>query len=72
MSHCDQVLSHLKAGNTITPIEALQMFGCFRLAARVCDLREKGHAIHTDIIKQNGKEFARYRLDQAQEKRNAV
>jgi hypothetical protein len=32
-------------GNTITPLDALQNYGCFRLAARISDLKNQGHAI---------------------------
>lgn len=61
-SQCDQILSYLQAGNTITPIGALQHFGCFRLSARIHDLREQGHDISMDMIAANGKRFARYKL----------
>lgn len=47
MSQSKQILKHLEDGNSITPIEALSLFGCFRLAARVKDLRDEGHNIHT-------------------------
>ena len=52
----------LKQGNTITPIEALHKFGCFRLGARIADLRKAGYLIDTKIVKQNGKRFAQYKL----------
>ena len=35
------VLQLLKSGQTITPIEALNKFGCFRLAAVVHRLRKE-------------------------------
>jgi len=57
------ILEHLKAGKDITPAEALHGFGCYRLAARIQDLRDSGHIIHTEMDKApNGKRFARYRL----------
>ena len=59
------VLQLLKSGQTITPIQALNKFGCFRLAAVVHRLRkEQGWPIHTDIIKHNKKHWAQYSLDQ--------
>lgn len=58
----DQILNHLKTVGPITPIEALNFFGCFRLGARCYDLRQKGYDIETEIVHQNGKHFARYRL----------
>ena len=33
-----------------TPIDALNKFGCFRLAARISDLRNDGMLIKTKII----------------------
>lgn len=56
------ILRFLKAGNSITHIGALGMFGCARLAARIDDLRSQGHNIITEDVKQNGKTFARYHL----------
>lgn len=56
------ILKYLEAGNTLTPMEALQMMGVFRLAARIEDLRKKGHNIITEEVNQAGKTFARYHL----------
>ena len=53
----------LKHGNSITPLEALQKFGCFRLGARIADLRKAGYNIETKMVEQNGKRFAQYRLN---------
>jgi hypothetical protein len=39
------ILTYLKSGNTITSLEALRKFGCFRLASRIYDLRQSGHKI---------------------------
>lgn len=60
MSQDDQVLFHLKSGRDITPREALDIYGCFRLAARIETLRKEGHLIETDIVKRDGKRWARY------------
>jgi hypothetical protein len=56
------ILNYLKAGNTLTPLEALHKFGCFRLGARIWDLRIAGHDIASKIIEVNGKRVARYQL----------
>ena len=45
MSQEKKILEYLLAGNTLTPIEALNMFGCFRLGARICELRQRGYEI---------------------------
>ena len=52
------------AGNSITAVEALEKFGCFRLAARIEEFRKQGHNITTETVKRGDKEFARYHLIQ--------
>ena len=47
MTHADQILSALKKGQKLTPLDALRRFGCFRLGARIHELRSKGYAIET-------------------------
>ena len=47
-------------GYSITPMEALNMFGCFRLSARIANLREEGLAVVTDMVTINDKRVARY------------
>ena len=56
------ILSHLKRG-PIDPLKALKLYGCFRLAARIGDLRNKGYDIRTQIIERDGKRFAKYWLN---------
>lgn len=56
------ILSALKRG-PVTAIEALNGCGCFRLAARINDLREAGHEIESKTMKlPNGKHVAQYQL----------
>lgn len=45
-THNAQILEHLKSGESITPLDALRMFGCFRLGARIWDLR---HGVHDGV-----------------------
>ena len=61
MSQETQILNHLKR-KPLTAMEALQQFGCFRLAARILDLRDSGHNIQTDTIHKGGKHYAQYTL----------
>ena len=61
MSQNAQILSALKNGERLTPLDALNRFGCFRLGARVYDLR-KYYDIRTDFINKDGKRYAAYRL----------
>lgn len=53
---------YLLAGNAITPIEALELFGCFRLAAIIHQIREKRHVYTTMITNKYGNRFAKYSL----------
>ena len=57
------ILNYMKSGMGITPIDALDLFGCFRLSARISDLRKKGYLIRTDMVVKNGKRVARYSLE---------
>ena len=56
------VLNHLKNDNSITPLEALNKFGAFRLSAIIFDLKKDGYDIDTEIIKNGGKHYANYKL----------
>ena len=57
-----RILEYLKSGKTLTPLIALEKFGCFRLSARIFNLREEGHAIITKNVTRKGKTFAEYSL----------
>jgi hypothetical protein len=58
----DAIKQHLLSGKSITPLDALQKYGCFRLAARIDDLRKTGLDIETLTEKRNGKQYASYVL----------
>ena len=61
------ILNFLESGGSLTPIEALEKFQCFRLAARMNDLRKKGYVIQTEILKDdNGKSYASYSIPKDQ------
>lgn len=66
-SQCSAILAHMQKGLSITPLEALNLCGCFRLAARIHDLRDQGNDIVTDTITtKSGKKVASYRLASTQ------
>lgn len=50
------------SGRALTPLDALDKFGCFRLGARIWDLRQNGHAIEAQLIERNGKRFCEYSI----------
>jgi len=49
-------------GHSLTTLEALTMFGCFRLAARIENLRSAGLPILTEMVDVNEKRVAKYYL----------
>lgn len=58
-----EIRSYLESGNSLTPLEALSKFNCFRLGARIHDLKHKfGLNIKTEIVEENKKRFAKYSL----------
>lgn len=62
-SQAANILEWLQRGHTITAREALTMFQCFRLAARILDLKRAGHHIECEAVTlTNGKRIGRYRL----------
>jgi hypothetical protein len=62
-SQSAQILRYLESGKTLTAKKALTMFGCFRLAARIRDLRMMGHLINSERIQvKGGKTVARYSM----------
>jgi len=59
-----RILAYLRAGHKLTPLESLEMFGCFRLGARIYDLKKAGHKIISESVKlPNGKRVAQYRYE---------
>jgi len=63
MSQNKQIADYLNKGKKLTPIDALNKFGCFRLAARIADLRNEGMNIKTNTIKlDNNKLIAQYSI----------
>ena len=65
MSHSqnEAILEHLKAGHSLTPMDALRLFNCFRLGARIWDLEQEGHKIKHESMTVDGKTFAKYSME---------
>ena len=63
MTQNQKIANYLNKGKAITPIEALNKFSCFRLAARISDLRNDGMLIKTKIIStKKGANIASYSI----------
>lgn len=61
----------LQTGRAITPIEALQEYGVFRLAPIIHTLRDEGLDIKTEMkYRPDRKRYAKYHLDRNPSKPN--
>lgn len=58
----EQIKAYLIKGKAITPMDALNKFGCFRLSARIKNLRDEGLKIATKYVTKKGKTFASYSI----------
>ena len=65
MSQANAILAHLEGG-PITDNDARELYRCNRLAARINDLRKRGHQIRTDMEPHRGGRHARYSLEPRQ------
>lgn len=43
----NQVLGHLKQGRSITQVDAIRLFNCYRLSAIIKNLRNQGYEVVT-------------------------
>lgn len=64
-NQADMILRYLEEYGSITQAEAVREFGCYRLSARIFDLREQGHDIRKTICTEKNRfgapvTFARY------------
>jgi hypothetical protein len=68
-SQAERILRHLRAGNSIMPLHALRRYGCFRLGARIWDLRRAGWVIDRTWETDGKKRWAKYRLARKRRRR---
>lgn len=61
-SQCKTILKYLQEGNSITQIEASDMWKITRLAARVSDLKKRGYDIVSEKVGKGFGSFVRYHL----------
>ena len=55
----DEILKALKSGVVLTQSYAINKFRCYRLAARIYDLRGLGHTIGSEAVKRKSKRSGR-------------
>lgn len=67
MTQCEKILEYMRTHEAgITPADAIEHFRCFRLAARIADLKCQGYKITSSYVREtrNGVKicYSRYRL----------
>ena len=62
-SQTDRILDWMLEGNAITPIDALNRFGSFRLGARIAEIKARGYLVYSEFVTgDNGKKVKQYHL----------
>lgn len=66
-TQCDMILDFMQRNGSISQLEAAEELGCWRLGARIWDLRHAGHDIRKDMVTKKNRygkpvSFARYYL----------
>lgn len=62
-TQCSRILAWLTRGKRLTQLQAYNLFGCTRIAARCYDLRQMGYQITGKMIKtRTGKIVKQYSL----------
>ena len=67
MTRKDMILSFMRENGSITQLQAAEEFGCWRLGARIWDLKADGHNIRRDMVTRKNRYgktvmFAQYTL----------
>lgn len=65
-NHCKKILEYLETHGSITNDEAIEQLRCYRLAARIFDLRIRGYLLETEMVYDKDSEgfpvkYARYK-----------
>ena len=67
MTQSDMILRYMREYGAITAWEAVREFGCFRLGARIYDLKQAGYPIRTEMETRKNRfgknvSFAKYSI----------
>ena len=61
-SQCAAIRQFLERGNSLTALQALNHFGCARLASRIDELRQAGMNIETHWLQVQNRQGKRVRV----------
>lgn len=68
MKQSERLLEHLKHFGSVEPMQAWTQLGIYRLASRICELRQDGHPIEKKMVLMTNRwgeevRFARYTME---------
>ena len=66
-TQCERILQYIEETGSITQLEALEQFGCMRLASRISDLKKMGYNVTKRMEKKKNRygdpiSYARYTI----------
>lgn len=65
LTQCERILQYIEETGSISQLEALEHFGCMRLASRMCDIKKMGYTVTKRMEKKKNRygdpiTYARY------------
>lgn len=57
----EKILTHMLRGNRISPIVALEEFGCMRLGARIHEIKAMGFEVQDEFVEAPGPGHTRFK-----------
>lgn len=68
MKQTERIIRHIHDYGSITSWEAMQEYGIMRLASRICDLRQMGYPIRSEMVKAKNRygeavSYAKYTME---------
>ena len=65
MTQCEKILKFMETHKRgITPLQAMDHFGCMRLSGRIHDLRDRGYNISSEIVEVRNRYGEKCRVSQ--------
>ena len=61
-SRTQRLLKHMLRGRTVNGVQAMRLFGIYRLSAIIFNWRKKGFTIETKMVTRNGTTYGVYKL----------
>ena len=67
LTQCERIIQYIEEQGSITQLEALEQFGCMRLASRMCDIKKMGYNVTKRMEKKKNRygepiSYARYTI----------